>query len=239
MKSLGRKRERRKLRLEKQRSLITFYMPKSQISEEYRTIRTNIQFSMLENNLQIITVTSAVPGEGKSTTAANLSIVLAQQNNNVLLIDADLRKPSCHYYFQADNHLGLTNVLLNKTDLSEAIQNTIIPNLSLLSCGTVPPNPSELLGVKRMNMLLNELREKYDYVIIDTPPVLIVTDAQILSQKSDGVILVVSSGQTTQENALKAKELLVQSRGRILGVVLNRSQRKLNKRDKHYYGEKQ
>ncbi|MGE6260638.1 CpsD/CapB family tyrosine-protein kinase [Heyndrickxia sporothermodurans] len=234
---MGRNRVRRKKRLEKERSLITFFSPKSPISEQYRTIRTNIQFASIDTDARVITITSASPGEGKSTTAANLAIALAQQDYKVLLIDADLRKPSCHYYFNIDNHLGLTNVLLNRNNLSEVVRETIIPNLSLLTCGTIPPNPSEILGVKRMNSLMNEVRGFYDYVIIDSPPVLVVTDAQLLAQKSDGVILVVSSGHTIRENAKKAKERLTHARGKILGVILNRYNRKINKKDHLYYGD--
>lgn len=215
----------------KQRSLITHYEKKSPISEQYRTIRTNIQFSAVDTNYKTIVVTSSGPGEGKSTTVANLAVVFAQQNKKVLLIDSDLRKPTVHYTFQIDNTVGVTNVLTGQASLDVAIKPTEIEHLDILTCGPIPPNPAEMLGSEAMKKLLIEASEQYDIIFIDSPPVLAVTDAQILANLADGVILVVKSGQTETEMAIKSKELLGQAKGKLLGVVLNHKELKQN----HYY----
>lgn len=219
------------------RSLIAMTNPRSPISEQYRTIRTNIEFSQVDRDLRTLMVTSTGPSEGKSTTVANLATVFAQQGKQVLLIDADLRKPTMHYTFRLQNTTGLTNVLTRQLELKEAIFKSQIPNLFLLPSGPIPPNPAELLGSKRLKELLVELKEEFDVVLFDTPPVLAVTDAQILSNQCDGTILVVSSGATENDSALKAKELLEKANANLIGVVLN------NKKIKeanyyYYYGEK-
>lgn len=235
---MGRKRKRKERVMESNRSLISHYQSRSPISERYRSIRTSIQFASLEHEIRLITITSASPGEGKSTTATNLAIVLAQQDHKVLLIDMDMRKPTCHTIFREANQSGLTNVLFNLAKLSEVVHKTAVPNLSLLTSGPIPPNPAELLSKNRMDALLNEARLEYDYIILDTPPVLTVTDAQIIAQKSDGVVLVISNGKTTKENAAKAKGLLLKARANILGVIFNRREKKLDKKESYYYGAK-
>lgn len=208
---------------EVKRSLISYLLPKSQVSEQYRRIRSAIQFaSSKKAQSRIIAITSAASKEGKSTTAANLAVVFAQQQYKVILIDADMRNPSCHYQFNVNNEIGLTSVLLGSHDISEATIVTTIPNLHLLSCGPIPPNPAELLGMKEMDWLLSEVRKRYDYIFIDTPPVLDVTDSQIIAEKSDGVVLVAST-KTKIESAKRAKNLIVKARGNLLGVVLNRN----------------
>lgn len=217
----------------KYRSLISHFHSKSPISEQYRTIRSNIHFASLGKDVRVITVTSATTCEGKSTTATNLATVLSQQHHKVLLIDADMRKPSCHFSFGVFNNEGLTNVLIKNETLPHVITETFVPNLYLLTSGPIPPNPAELLGMKSMEWLLNLLRREYDYIIIDTPPVLSVTDAQIIAEKSDGIILVSSSGLTTKENIVKAKDLLAHTRTKLLGVVLNRVR---TKNKEAYYG---
>jgi protein-tyrosine kinase len=214
-----------------ERNLITHYSPRAAISEQYRTIRTNIQFSSVDESIRTILVTSSGPEEGKSTTVANLAVVFAQQGKKVLLIDADLRKPTVHYTFQLDNIAGLTNVLTKQTQLQKAAVTTLVDNLSVLSSGPIPPNPAELLGSKAMEEMLEAALEQFDIVIFDTPPVLAVTDAQILANKCDGTILVVGSGKTQIEPAVKSKELLLSSKGKLLGVVLNRK----NAKDSQYY----
>jgi protein-tyrosine kinase len=213
------------------RNLITHFSPRAAISEQYRTIRTNIQFSSVDESIRTLLVTSSGPEEGKSTTVANLAVVFAQQGKKVLLIDADLRKPTVHYTFQLDNTTGLTNVLTKQTQLEKAAVTTLVDNLSVLSSGPIPPNPAELLGSKAMEDMLVVALEQYDIVIFDTPPVLAVTDAQILANRCDGTILVVGSGKTQIEPAMKSKELLVSSKGKLLGVVLNRK----NAKDSQYY----
>jgi protein-tyrosine kinase len=214
-----------------ERNLITLDDPKSPISEQYRTIRTNIQFSFIDETMRSLMITSSSPSEGKSTTAANLAIVFAQQGKKVLLIDADLRKPTVHYTFRLNNYTGLTSVLTRSSSLLSACQETNVENLYVLTSGPIPPNPAELLSSKMMDNCLQEIYEAFDLIIFDTPPVLAVTDAQILANKCDGTILVVASGKTEIDAAVKAKELLTAANAKLLGVVLN--QRKL--REGHYY----
>ncbi|ALC89188.1 capsular biosynthesis protein [Bacillus sp. FJAT-18017] len=219
--------------LQGKRKLITKLDPKSPISEQYRTLRTNIQFSSVDEEIKKIMVTSSGPGEGKSTTTANLAVVFAQQGKSVLLIDADLRKPTVHYSFNLTNTIGLTNVLSHQVNLEEAINETDVKGLYVVSSGPIPPNPSELLGSRMMDSFIKEAEGKFDIIMFDTPPVLAVTDAQILSNKCDGTILVVSSENTEIEQAVKAKELLTTAQAKVLGVVLNN--RKFEKNQQYYY----
>jgi capsular exopolysaccharide synthesis family protein len=216
-----------------QRSLITHNNPKSPISEQYRTIRTNIQFASVDKDFKTLMVTSSGPGEGKSTTAANLAVVLAQQGKRVLLIDGDLRKPTVHYTFKVSNIYGVTNVLTRQMPLKDTVVKTRVPDLDVLPSGPVPPNPSELIDSKSMNNLIEEAQVLYDYVLFDTPPVLAVTDGQLLSNKVDGVILVVSSGKTEIEAAMKARDLLVHAKAKVIGTVLNAKD--IGKDNYYYY----
>lgn len=219
-----------------QRSLITHNNPKSPISEQYRTIRTNIQFSSIDTQYQTLLVTSAGSSEGKSTTVANLAVVLAQQGKSVLLVDGDLRKPTVHYTFKVSNIQGITNVLTKQRSLENTVQQTEVEHLYLLTSGPIPPNPSELLNSNAMEMMIEEAKSKYDYVLFDSPPVLAVTDAQVLANRCEGVILVTSSGKTEREDAVKAKELLENAKAKILGVVLNAKD--MSDSDYYYYGLK-
>ncbi|MEY8733666.1 CpsD/CapB family tyrosine-protein kinase [Peribacillus frigoritolerans] len=202
-------------------NLIAKTNPKSPITEQYRLIRTNIQFSSVDKELKTIVVTSSEPNDGKSTTAANLAVVLAQEEKKVLLVDADLRKPAVHYAFNLSNIHGLTSVLTKKMDLRKTILNSNVLNLDILTSGPIPPNPSELLNSKAIETAIDELKGMYDYIIFDTPPVLVVPDSQIVANKCDGVIMVVASGKTNKQSAVKAKELLVKANTALLGVVLN------------------
>lgn len=230
-------RRNRKVQLsDKQRSLIAHYDQKSSVSEQYRTLRTNIQFASVDRKVKTIMITSATPGDGKSTTAANLGIVLAQQQKKVLLIDADLRKPTTHFTFQVPNLVGLTNVLTRQVTLEEAISETNIPYLDLLTSGPLPPNPSELVGSNAMKKFVEEINTYYDYIVFDTPPVNAVTDPQVLSQLCDGVILVARSGKTEQEAVKKAVDSLRKVDANILGSVLN-AQNKSDSNYYYYYGE--
>jgi capsular exopolysaccharide synthesis family protein len=217
------------------RSLITKQNPKSPISEQFRTIRTNIEFASVDDKIRSILVTSSGPSEGKSSVTANLAIVFAQQGKKVLLIDADLRKPTTHYTFKMDNRIGLSTVLMGEQLLEEAAQETEVPNLNLLTCGPIPPNPSELLGTNSMKRLLEKAEELYDMVIIDTPPVLAVTDAQILATISDGSIIVARSEQTEYDSILKAKDMIEPAQAKFLGIVLNDVAHK-NSNTYYYYG---
>lgn len=219
------------------RSLITKTNPKSPISEQYRTIRTNILFSVVDRPLRSLMVTSSAPAEGKSTTVSNLAVVFAQQGKKVLLVDADLRKPTVHYTFRKDNHVGLTNVLTKQAPFQAAVKETDVDNLFVLTSGPIPPNPAELLGSSAMEELLAEAYKQFDLVLFDTPPVLAVTDAQILANQCDGTILVVHSGKTEIEAAQKAKELLINAKGKLLGVVLNQKKQKESSYY-YYYGNK-
>ncbi|MDC1541880.1 CpsD/CapB family tyrosine-protein kinase [Candidatus Pseudothioglobus singularis] len=217
------------------RHLITKINPKSPISEQYRTIRTNIQFASVDNPIRSLIVTSSGPSEGKSTTTANLAIVYAQQGKKVLLIDADLRKPTIHYTFRLDNLRGLSNVLVGEHSLKEVTHESDVTNLDVISCGPIPPNPSELLGSRKMVQFLEEAKQAYDIVIFDTPPVLAVTDAQILANIVDGSILVIKSGSTEIEAAVKAKEALEPAKAKLLGTVLN-GREKTASNYYYYYG---
>jgi len=219
--------------LDSKRKLVAKFDPKSPISEQYRTIRTNILYSSVDEEIRSIMITSSGPGEGKSTTTANLAIVFAQQGKTVLLVDADLRKPTVHYTFKLTNTTGLTSILTNQTELMEAVNKTDESNLFVLPSGPIPPNPSELLGSKSMQYFMERALEEFDLIIFDTPPVLAVTDAQILGNLCQGSVLVVSSGKTEKENLLKTKELLTATNGRLLGVVLNN--KKIDKKGSYYY----
>jgi len=215
------------------RRLLAHNSPKDPVAEQYRTIRTNIQFSNVDQDIKTIVVTSSGAEEGKSTTTSNLATVYAQQGLNVLLIDADLRKPTGHYTFRLENHIGLTNVLTRQSTLAQAVQESEIPHLSVLTSGPIPPNPSELLASAQMAELLKEMKEQFDMIIFDTPPILAVADAQILANQVDGTILVVSSGKTEKDAALKSKELLSNAQGKLLGAVLNN--RKVEEGNYYYY----
>lgn len=203
------------------RKLVTKVNPKSVVSEQFRTVRTNINFSMPDKELKTLLFTSSAPGEGKSTSAANVAIVFAQDGKKVLLIDADMRKPTMHYTFHTTNSTGLSNLLTRKWELKDVVVETEIEGLHLVTCGPIPPNPAELLGSKTMDTLMEELIADYDIVIFDAPPILSVTDAQILSNKCDGTILVLNSGSTEKASVVKAKEALVSSKANILGTLLN------------------
>lgn len=215
------------------RRLLAHNSPKDPVAEQYRTLRTNIQFSNVDQDIKTIVLTSSGAEEGKSTTSSNLATVYAQQGLKVLLIDADLRKPTGHYTFRLENHIGLTNVLTRQSTLAQAVQESEIPHLSVLTSGPIPPNPSELLASAQMAELLKEMKEKFDMIIFDTPPILAVADAQILANQVDGTILVVSSGKTEKDAALKSKELLSNAKGKLLGVVLNN--RKVEEGNYYYY----
>ena len=202
--------------------LIVQTNPKSPISEAYRTLRTNIQFSSLDNPIKTIVVTSTCPGEGKTTSVTNLAITMAHSGSRVLLIDGDLRKPELHKIFISSNQVGLTNILVSELDYKERVVQTHVEGLEILPVGVIPPNPSELLASNKMKQLLDEVKRDYDFVLIDTPPVGLVTDASILSAIVDGTILVCASGQTSIEEIERAKELLKNVNANIIGVILNK-----------------
>ncbi|WP_337033714.1 CpsD/CapB family tyrosine-protein kinase [Paenibacillus illinoisensis] len=205
-------------------NLVTMVNPKSPNSEAYRKLRTNIQFSSIDSQIQTIMIASAVSGEGKTTTIGNLAVTYAQEGKKVLLMDTDLRKPAVHRMFNVPNHIGLTSVLSNQYSVSEVLRETFIEGLHVLTSGAIPPNPSEMIGSRKMTLLLEELKEQYDVILFDTPPVLSVTDALIISSLCDGVILVVNSGKVKKDVVKKAKAHLEHVNARILGAVLNNFQ---------------
>lgn len=214
--------------------LIAHQKPKSPIAEQYRNIRTNVEFAAIDTNIRSLMVTSANPSEGKTTTTANLAVVFAQQGKKVLLIDAEMRKPAMHQMFQMNNIFGLTNVLTHNDRFEKCVQQTSVDNLHFLPCGPIPPNPAELLGSNSMKELLEKVYGMYDLVILDLPPMLAVADAQIMANQCDASILVIRSEVTKKEDAVKAKGLLQSAKGKLLGVVLNDCEREENLY--YYYG---
>lgn len=205
------------------RKLVTCLLPKSPGAEAYRVLRTNLQFMALDQQLRTILVTSSSPEEGKSLTSANLAIAFAQSGQQVLLVDADLRRPTVAKMFRASNGrwVGLTSVLAGSLALEDALTESGVPGLKLLPSGPIPPNPAEMVGSQRMEALLQELTSRFDLVLIDTPPVLAVTDACAMAPRVDGVLLVVRVNQVGHPQARRAKELLMAVKARILGVVLD------------------
>lgn len=194
--------------------------PKSIVAEAYRTLRTNIQYSSFDKEIRTIAITSAEQSEGKSTVSGNLALSFAQNERKVILLDCDLRKPSVHENFKISNVKGLSEVLLGKTDLDEVIQKRN-ENLDVLTSGKIPPNPSEMLSSIAMTDLIEDLRELYDIIILDTAPLKLVTDAQILSTKVDGTILVTRAEETKRESVIEAKNLLTKVGANIIGTVLH------------------
>lgn len=206
--------------------------PKSVEAESYRILRTNIMYSSFDKKIKRILVTSSEPGEGKSTTSGNLALAFAQDEKKVILIDCDLRKPSLHKKFRISNNRGLSDVIIDRDKLNKCIQKRT-EYLDILTAGKIPPNPSEMLGSQAMSSLLDELSNVYDVIILDSPPVLAVTDAQILSTKSDGVVLVVRAEKTKKDTVLAAKGVLDKVNPNILGTVLNGGDK--NKDNYYYY----
>lgn len=206
---------------ENQLKLITMKDPKSPISEAYRMLRTNIQFSNLDNELKTILVTSSGPAEGKSTSISNLAVTMVNMGHKVLLIDADLRKPQIHKIFNLDNDAGMTNILMGEK-IENVVHSISGMKLDIITTGPIPPNPSEILGSKAMKNFIEQCKEKYDIILIDSPPVAVVTDAAVLSKITDGTLFVVAAGQTTMDIAMKAKDMLDKVQAKVIGVLVNK-----------------
>lgn len=207
----------------KKSKIFTTQNPKSPISEAFRTLRTNIQFSSIDKPIKSMVITSSGPGEGKSTVSVNTAITIAQSGKNVLLIDCDLRKPTLHKYFNMSSLKGLSNILVEDADYTNILYNTEeIEQLDIIGSGPIPPNPAELLGSKKMENFIEDMRKEYDMVILDAPPIGLVTDSAILSTIVDGTLLVCSVGEANINSATRAKELLEKVNANILGVVLNK-----------------
>jgi tyrosine-protein kinase Etk/Wzc len=217
--------------------LITRAAPDDPTSEAYRTLRTNVTFVSAEQRaLRLICVTSPGPGDGKSTTAANLAITLAQQGARTLLVDADLRRPRVHHAFNLVQEPGLTDILVGTAGMAESLRPNVIANLDVLPGGALPPNPSELLGSEAMHRLLEQLRSRYDGVVFDTPPALAVTDATVLGAATDAVILVLWAGETEEAAAQRAVEMFRRVQARVAGAVLNGVGKQQDRYYQYYYG---
>jgi exopolysaccharide transport family protein len=218
--------------------LVTQVRPQSQMAESYRALRTSLLLSNLGAPPKVIMITSALPQEGKTTTSINCAVVLAQKGIRVLLIDADLRRPSIHKTLGMGPRSGLSNVLTGSATLQQTItRSPILPNLSVLPAGTPPPNPAELLASPNMRDVLEELRGQYDHIVVDTPPTLSVTDAVVLSPRADAIVLVIRSGQTTKQALRRSRDILMQVNAKVSGVLLNAVD--LTSPDYYYYYEYQ
>ena len=208
--------------------------PKSIDAEAYRSLRSNIEYSSFDDEYRVIVVTSSVPEEGKSTTSGNLAIALAQSGNSVLLVDCDMRKPSIHKKFKISNAAGTAELLLRKK-LFEEVANNYNENLTIITAGKIPPNPSEMLASRAMTAFIKEMKKEFKYIILDTPPLQAVTDAQVLSTKADGVLLIVRAGSTKREMVFNSVDLIKKVQGKVIGTVLNGVENKKN--NYYYYGE--
>jgi capsular exopolysaccharide synthesis family protein len=218
--------------------LVTQSRPQSQMAEAYRALRTSLLLTSLGAPPKVILITSALPQEGKTTTSINTAIVLAQKGTRVLLIDADLRRPSIHKTLGMGPRTGLSNVLTGNATLQQTmVRSTILPSLWVLPAGTPPPNPAELLASTNMRDVLAELREQYDHIVVDSPPTLSVTDAVVMSTRADSVVLVIRCGQTTKQALRRARDILTQVNARVSGVLLNAVD--LASPDYYYYYEYQ
>lgn len=200
--------------------LVTYAEPKHVVSEQYRTVRTNIEFAAAAlDKCEVVMFTSSTMSEGKSTVSANVAVTWAQAGKKVLLIDADLRRPTVHATFRKLNLDGVTTVLTGKSKPDEVAEETFVDNLSIIPSGPIPPNPSELLNSKRMSDLLDWARENFDIVVLDAPPVLAVSDVQVLVPKTDGVVIVTKIGQTQKSDLRRTVEVLKLAKAKILGSV--------------------
>jgi non-specific protein-tyrosine kinase len=213
--------------------LIAIADPRSPAAEAYRTLRTNIMFSSLDKPLCTLLATSTAADEGKSTTVANLAVTMAQSEQRVILVDCDLRRPSLHTLFGLAQEPGLTTMILDQGSGQPPLQRTQVPGLALLSSGPLPPRPADILGSKRMEAVIAELREQADVVLFDTPPIIAVTDAAVLATRVDGVLLVLQAGKTRRDRAREARALLDKVKANIVGVVLNNAP---VESDYSYYG---
>lgn len=204
----------------KQRPLIVHADPLSPRSESFRTLRTNLQFIEVDDTSRTFVITSAMPGEGKSTTTANLALALSDAGQTVILVDSDLRKPKIAEYMNLDGAVGLTDVLIGRINLVDAVQQWGTKSLYVLPAGQIPPNPSELLGSKAMAALITELQAEFDWVLFDAPPLLPVTDAAVLSKHVEGVIVVTAAGRATRHQLETAVQLLKTVDSEVGGVIL-------------------
>ena len=222
-------------------NLIAYDDPRSPATEAYRTLRTNIQYFSLDRPLKALLITGANPGCGKSTTSANLAVTMAQSGFSVLLVDTDLRRPTLHKFFGAFNDQGLTNLLVDATrELPRLVYQSKMEKLHLLPSGPLPPNPAELLATEKMSKMVSVFRSNYDYVFFDSPPVIAVTDAAILSRLVDATILVIDHNGATREEAVYAREQLNKVQANVIGAIVNNVPNKRGYYRYHYsyyYGD--
>lgn len=211
--------------------------PHATASEQFRTMRTNIMYSGVDDPIRSVLFTSATSGAGKSTIAANMAIAYAQAGVKTLLVDGDLRRPTTHYTFEVTNRNGLSKAIINDVPPEEMVIHTEFDNLDLMTAGPIPPNPAELLASKSMVQVMNALSIQYEMIIIDSPPLLAVTDAQLLCSHVDGVILITDVENNNRDHLLEAKDLLEKAGANIIGVVLNNREEKRSSSEPYYYTE--
>ena len=201
-------------------NLITVADPRGVASEDYRSLRTSLLYSLVDTPPKVVVLTSPGPSEGKSTTCANLGVVLAQADKQTLVVDCDMRKPTIHKIFRLRNFAGLVDALVKDLDLSD-ISHEPLPGLKVVTTGPIPPNPAELLSSRRFTELLNQPREEFDYVLLDVPPVGIVSDPTIAATQGDGVLLVVDAQNTRKGSVREAMRSLEGVGANVLGTVMN------------------
>ncbi|MDD4781951.1 MAG: CpsD/CapB family tyrosine-protein kinase [Tissierellia bacterium] len=205
---------------------------RSPIAESYRKIVTNIEFANIDNDIKVIMGTSSLAGEGKTTTISNIACVMTESNKKVLLIDLDLRKPAIHKQFKISNKKGITDLLLNKDEFKN-YTNDVYPGLDVITAGNIPPNPSELLNSNSIKELINELSKSYDYILLDTPPIILVSDPITIASYSDAVVLTIAYSETEKEIAKKSIDSLLRVNANIIGTILNKVP--VTKQNKYYY----
>lgn len=215
---------------------VTKKIPRSLSAEAYRSLRTSIKFSLIDKPIKTIVVTSSLAGEGKSTVVVNLAYSLSQDGARVLVIDCDLRKPSIHENFLLSNEKGLTDVLFGKSDL-KGVPKKIEDSLFLITAGTILPNSVEILGSKEMENLIKELKINFDYIIIDTPPILPVSDTLLLASKADATLIVVKARKTKEKMVKESYERLIEAKANVIGTVLNESDKSLDNKYCGNYGD--
>lgn len=210
--------------------------PKSIVSEKLRGIRSNIMFSNAEE-IKNVLITSEKPVVGKSIVSANIAITYAQAGYKTLIIDGDMRKPTQHYHFQESNYDGLSNLIIGNSDCDKAIRSTRVENLDLLTAGPVPPNPSELIASKHFKKIFEDLQKQYDFILIDTPPIISVTDAQVFLQYVPNCVLIIDAQKNNRNEVKKAKQLVEQADGHVIGAVLNKTNGEKSSNYYYYYGD--
>ncbi|MDO9493736.1 CpsD/CapB family tyrosine-protein kinase [Acetobacterium sp.] len=205
-----------------QETIVTHLTPKSPVSEAFRNMRTNVLFSDIDNERKVLAITSSGGSEGKSTILANYGVTLCQSGKRVLIVDCDLRKPQIHRRFELNNATGLTNLLLKEIKTVDAFQRTEVPNLFAIVAGPIPPNPSEILASRRMAEIITELKLHFDYILLDTPPLGMVTDAAVLSPVVDGYIVLASLGAVHRDGLLHVLDTFAKINAHVVGIVANK-----------------